>query len=212
MHLCTAIAGQVETLQRLQTRIAACVAGIAEGKTSKTDITALQAEFIACKEVLHQLRLNIPEYLRLALGVEPGDAPHQWNYKIYLDSPEGLRWRKNKLGYIEKLNLWNTLITDNVLKNLPADVIEMDFTACKGIHTPNLRRYTKLQQINLYATTIPDAGLALLPSNVVEVYLQSGTGIMAPDLRKYVHLKKINYLNSAITDAGLSLLPTGRYA
>jgi hypothetical protein len=46
MHLCTAIAGQIEILQALQARIAACVVGIANGKTNKADVTNVQAEFL----------------------------------------------------------------------------------------------------------------------------------------------------------------------
>jgi Leucine-rich repeat (LRR) protein len=105
MHLCTAIAGQIETLQTLQGRIAACVPGIANGKTNKANVAALQAEFIACKEALHKLRLHTPEYLRQALGIERGTEQKQWNHEVYMGGIRGPRWGKDAEGYMQMLDL-----------------------------------------------------------------------------------------------------------
>jgi hypothetical protein len=151
MHLCTAIAGQIETLQTLQGRIAACVVGIANGKTNKADVAELQEDFFRCKESLHKLRLNTPEYLRQALGIERGTEENQWNHEVDINDVYGPRWRKNAEGYIQRLYLSEcSSVQDITVLGKLTRLQELDLSWCKSlVYIGALSGLTGLKELNL---------------------------------------------------------------
>jgi hypothetical protein len=161
MHLCTAIAGQIETLQALQARIADCVVGMANGKTNKANVAALQAKFIACKEALHKLRLHTPEYLRQALGIERGTEQKQWNHEVDIGNITGPRWKKDAEGYMQTLDLQDcsSLVDITTLGTLRG-LQTLDLGGCSSVQDITaLGTLTGLQRLNLWGcTSLTDIG------------------------------------------------------
>jgi Leucine-rich repeat (LRR) protein len=180
MHLCTAIAGQIETLQHLQTRIADCVLDMANGKTSKADVTNVQAEFIACKEALHELRLNTPEYLRKVLGIKSGEEPGQWDYEISIIGIHGPRWRKNAEGYMQTIDFRSCTSIPNTkaLKGLE-ELEELYLGGCTGLtDVTAIGTLARLQTLYLGGCTgLTDVTAIGTLARLQTLYLSGCTGL-----------------------------------